>query len=259
MTISIHGTLTNECQIIKAGTVWRLFDAKCGTVLKRFPEPDQTPNPLARFLAAGHNQIAMTSLQGTTGLSICNVDDPVKPYLRPGFLLRQKVRLHKKCIFEKPLGYIIRAQYSEATNPVNTVYSNEFVYVGEWDAEAHPVEQHIDLFFDSIGDVFHNPFNPVLTSGSSGTGRARITLGFTDFDPSNPCSEATTIDVVAELQEFGLPIDWFAGGSPIEFSQIGCTAFRDGHGVANGWTGVNFFAGPIGLVMQILWSVHGLY
>lgn len=238
MSIPIFGTLTNECQMVRNGTILRLFKNDCTTQLKKWDTSgvvEQIPRSTLKT-----NYIVK---ENSEYIEVCPIGSPDK-FAKKHYMFRIPVRIKPKCPFFGHEGILMRvtSKYGELTNPTNGV-DVTLVEDISWTG-------NVSRSF-TIGPL---PGDPFPDFGSTYTGSWSLNVQVIDPDPLNPCVGGNAIFTATWLS-FGQTPQ--SPPIPIVQQRFGCQKNEDGS--ANTltfiWSGLYFAGGPIGLVMVLEASI----
>lgn len=279
--VTIHGGIDENCAKGN-GIFLRPLDGQCHdtdvvgiemTTHEEFhPLLVNVPNvsPFKNKFCVASQKTSMFTYEQGKQITICNGTNFMKP---GGFFTKMKARKMVRCPFMNGIRicdkfkYKVRLVYFEATNPVNGVSSPELNAGGFLTADS-------PLFTGNYAtlatDIPPWELDHSLPFGSSHSGSCSIKVSLVTglFNPSTGEGEAFPLDpdnlcqpvyIQAEATLLTLGLPWmFLEGQPVdEVGRAACGDFRDGlTTIFNGWLGVTYPLGPVGLVMGLDWRVE---
>jgi hypothetical protein len=252
MGIELRGEIPGDCTLVNKNIVFRMFDGKCQNLLKTFPDSPTHTNPFKNFCARADRKESYMEFETGNQIPICDPNNIQKPYSKKGYMLRMKTKKGLLCPWNNPpFSVLFQAQYGESLNPTFPVLSPWLETIIPWPENQSSIS--LTLTTESIGDPFEH--------GSSGIGSADMTLYLEYDDPSNTCIDPS-LHSYAHLNTLGLPIHWLAGPPIDQWKQISSSCFFFEHGwtpMDNYWTGAYYYAGPLGVVMNLFIRAWGIW
>lgn len=251
MTQRFLQKMNSDCQLVEAGTIFRLFDAKCSKYLLNYKytgplskNPAPHVNPFKWKVARSDKKSAYIAEESGNQIQVCDTENVLKPFAKKHFMLRMKCKPPIRCPYNRPTYINVSSVYSEAV--VNTVTSAPVSSEQLWDGTSTTMSFSVSP--PSIGDPWD--------FGSSGQGSASIRLTIDAGDPDDTCAQVG-ITIEYTLNSLGLAWDYLAGMEVKQYRNIGCEGLQRGEGRYAFWTGVARPRGPIGLVMVLDATVWG--